>query len=59
MLKTKKHKIALKIAQQYGLEKDYLKARHWGLSPKEALEEFDIPTDAMTNINVCKHTQRK
>lgn len=36
------HRIALEIAASHGLEADYRAARRAGLSPIEALEEWDL-----------------
>lgn len=42
------------------MESDYLAARHFGLSPIEALKEFDLlDKDAMAQIDACKHAHRK
>ena len=54
------HKVALSIARQHNMEDDYLAARHFGLSPIEALEDFDLLNeDAMAQIDACKHAHRK
>ena len=59
-LKHKIHKVALQIAQQHNMESDYLAARHFGLSPIEALREFDLlDKNAMAQIDACKHAHRK
>ncbi len=34
--------IALDIARRYGMERQYVEAREQGLSPLEALEEWDL-----------------
>ena len=58
--KRKQHKIALRIAQEKHLESSYLYARQQGLSPIEALEEFDLLTpQAMTQLTRTKCAQRK
>ena len=50
-IKRKQHKIALQIAQEKQMESSYLYARQQGLSPIEALEEFDLLTpQAMTQL---------
>ena len=36
------HEQALKIAASYGMTEEYLAARSHGLSPVEALEEWDL-----------------
>ncbi len=38
----KQDKIAREIATKYGMLADYRAARRYGLSPIEALEEFDL-----------------
>lgn len=48
--KRKLHKAALSIAQSKGMEYDYLTARANGLSPIEALEEFDMLDDEAKDI---------
>ena len=57
--KRKQHKIALQIAREYNMERDYLTARKYGCSPIEALKEFDLPTRAMAQIDAHKCAQRK
>ena len=59
-LKRHLHKIALQIAEQHNMKQDYLAARRFGLSPVEALEEFDmLDESAMARIDACKHAHRK
>lgn len=50
--RRKQHKIALQIAREYNMEYDYLTAREYGYPPIEALEEFDLPTHALTQNKV-------
>lgn len=51
--KRKLHKAALSIAQSKGMEYDYLTARANGLSPIEALEEFDMLDDEAIKTLTC------
>ncbi len=38
-------RIALGIAKRYGMRQQYLEARKHGLSPLEALEDWDLVTE--------------
>lgn len=40
--RRKQDRIAREIAARYNMLEDYLAARRYGLSPLEALEEFDL-----------------
>lgn len=52
--------MALRIAQKHNMESSYREARKNGMSPIEALEEFDLlDTHVMTQIDACKHAHRK
>lgn len=56
----KLHKVALQIAQKHNMESNYREARKYGMSPIEALEEFDLLDEkAMAQIDACKHAHRK
>ena len=40
--RRKQDRIAREIAAKYNMLEDYLAARRYGLSPLEALEDFDL-----------------
>lgn len=53
------HKAALSIAKEKGMEYDYILARKHGLSPIEALEEFDLLDDEAKGILTCAMAHSK
>lgn len=57
--KRKLHKAALSIARKRGMEYDYISARKHGLSPTEALEEFDMLDDEAKNFLTCAMAHSK
>ena len=39
--------IALQIAERYGLGEGYIRSRKQGMSPREALEDWDLDVTAL------------
>ncbi len=53
----KQDQLAREIANRYNMLDDYIAARQYGLSPLEALEDWDMltPEERHSLENICSH----